>query len=165
MKRRDWGYREQKGCFLERPLPAFVKKRFERMSSSSSSKHRKNAFTLSEALLAFLVGMICVSLLSVQTRVLSSSLRIRDDSQEQFAILQLRELCSLSWKASVSNGQLHLQWADKAETVALDQRRLVKKPGYEIFMENIDSAVFTEHQGIIELEVMYENHKKTWQIQ
>lgn len=135
------------------------------MSSLSSSNGSKNGFTLSEALLAFLICMICVSLLSAQTRVLSSSLRIRDDSQEQFAILQLRELCSLSWKASVSHGQLHLQWADKTETVALDQRRLVKTPGYEIFMENIDTAVFKEHKGKIELEVMYENHKKTWQIQ
>lgn len=123
-----------------------------------------NAFTLGEVLLALMVCVLCASLMSAQTSVLKKALELREDSQEQFAIVQLREMSAAARRVTVQGEKLILETPKKTERVEFDQHRLVKRDGYMILMEQIDSARFYAENESIYLEVQYGSKRHVWQI-
>ncbi len=141
-----------------------VERRRNTLTCLLNKGDRTNGFSLAEALLALLITAMAASLITMQTGILSSGLSLHEDSQEQFAILQLRELAAASRNLHVENGVLELEHNGKHESISADRGRLVKKPGYEIFMEEIDWAVFRQEKGVIVLEYSSHGQTQTWQI-
>ncbi|WP_323088430.1 prepilin-type N-terminal cleavage/methylation domain-containing protein [Allobaculum sp. JKK-2023] len=123
-----------------------------------------NGFTMIEALMALLIASIFASILFVQVRTAHQALHLPLDDQEQFAILQIREMVSLSKIAQVQNDQLILEEHERQETLQLDKNRLVKKPGYEILMEHIDAIEFFTQNGKLYLRYSKQGHVKEFQI-
>lgn len=130
----------------------------------ASLQSQFNAFTLGEVLLALMVCVLCASLMSMQTGVLKRALELREDSQEQFAIVQIREMSAIARTVNVQAEKLILETPEKTERIEFDQHRLVKKSGYMILMEQIDGASFYTDNGSIYLEVQYGSKRHIWQI-
>lgn len=101
-----------------------------------------SGFTLLETLLA----LFCISLSMlilvpcVQTmKRYSYDQRIGDD---HIAIRQLQLMLAQAYTFSLMSDSLAFQYRGDEYTLEYDRNRLVKRPGYEIFLEDIDSVTF-----------------------
>lgn len=128
------------------------------------SKQNKNGFTLVELLIGMILATIIASICMLQAGVLVKGIQVKPDHQEQFAILQIRELVSLSSHASVRDRNLVLYENGEEEVLELDQNRLVKRPGYEILMENLEDVYFGQNGQKIYLVFTKNKRTKTFQI-
>lgn len=119
---------------------------------------------LAELLCALLCAMItfvlALLLLKAELKISES----RNDRQELFGILQLREQAACSNRRSVKDSQLVLETGRETWTLYFDGSRLVKTPGYEIFLENLDSAAFESDEGHIDLIFEMQNREYRYQI-
>lgn len=103
---------------------------------------RRNGFTLIEALLALFITSL-VSLLGCM--LVSCALHFAHmdiDTQNQFAILQLRRELSVASEVKVEDEQLEYILNHEKFRLYFDKHRIVKSPGYEIYMEQIDLGYF-----------------------
>lgn len=129
----------------------------------NGKKQRANGFSLAEALLSLAVSsLVCLLLVMI----LSSSLRFwraSDQRQIQIAVLQLRSLAAEVSDLYVQDEVLVLDASDPS-VISFHNRRLVKKPGYEILMEDIDDALFFQDGRSVWLQIERKGETKTWQI-
>lgn len=112
---------------------------------------KRNGFTLIEALLAFFITSL-VSLLGcmlIQVALRFSHMDI--DTQNQLAILQLRRELSIASQVQIESGNLEYILNHEKMVLYFDKNRIVKSPGYEIFIEQIDEAYFQKKEGGIYL--------------
>lgn len=114
-------------------------------------KLRKNGFTMMEALLSLLVSLLVSSLVCMVLSVFSHLLQMERFSQDQFAVLQLRQLCSLA-SVSLEQDWLVLEINHEKMEISYHNHRLVKREGYEILLEDIDYAHFSQEGNSIFLE-------------
>lgn len=128
------------------------------------NKPTKNGFTLVEVLIAMILAAIIASICMLQVGVLVKGVQVKPDHQEQFAILQIRELVSLSAHAFVRDRNLVLVENGEEEVLELDQNRLVKRPGYEILMENLEDVYFEQKEQKLYLVFTKNKRTKTFQI-
>lgn len=128
------------------------------------NKPTKNGFTLAEALISMILAAIIASICMLQAGVLVKGIQVKPDHQEQFAILQIRELVSLSAHAFVRDRNLVLVDNGEEEVLELDQNRLVKRPGYEILMENLEDVYFEQKEQKLYLVFIKNKRTKTFQI-
>ena len=135
-----------------------------RASTRLVTCQKPNGFTISELLLSLLVGIFITSLCALQSKTMLNALRLQGDDQEQFSVLQIRELVALSKSAWVQNGTLYLEYQGKEEMLTQDKNRLVKKPGYEIFLENIEKVYFEQTDQAIELVWIQQAKTKRFQV-
>ena len=131
---------------------------------NEQNKRIKNGFTLVELLLGMILATIIASICMLQAGVLVKGIQVKPDHQEQFAILQIRELVSLSAHASVRDHDLVLYENGEEEILEFDQNRLVKRPGYEIFMENLEDVYFEQKYQKLDLVFTKNKRTKTFQI-
>ena len=126
-------------------------------------KSKRNGFTLIETLLALLicsvVSLLCVCLIQTSYKLFS----ITSIHQHQLAILQIRQICSLSNNINVSDGNLSMLYQRKIITISYKNNRLVQEDGYVIWMDDLDSAVFYKIDEDIYLE--WEAYGKAYQAQ
>lgn len=103
---------------------------------------KNNGFTLVEALVALmasgLVAICFVLVLQACVRMVNQDI----DHQEQFSILQLRQISALSDHCKVENEWMVCSYMKSDIAIGFNANRLVKIDGYEIFMEDIDYAGF-----------------------
>ena len=113
---------------------------------------RINGFTLVEALVALmasgLVAVCFVLVLEACVHMVNQDV----DHQEQFSILQLRQIAALSDHCKVENEWMVCSYMKSDIAVGFDANRLVKIDGYEIFMEDIDYAGFYDQDDHIYLK-------------
>lgn len=128
------------------------------------NKPAQNGFTLVEVLIAMILAAIIASICMLQAGVLVKGVQVKPDHQEQFAILQIRELVSLSAHAFVRDRNLVLVENGEEEVLELDQNRLVKRPGYEILMENLEDVYFEQKEQKLYLVFTKNKRTKTFQI-
>lgn len=126
-------------------------------------KSKRNGFTLIEALLGLLItGMIaslCCMLIAIELKFVYMDV----DVQNQFAILQLRQLLSLSESIEVKEDELVFIQNHEKIRLYFDAGRIVRSPGYEIFMEGVDHVLFYEKENCY--FVSYSKSKKTYTFQ
>lgn len=126
-------------------------------------KSKKNGFTLIEALLSLMVSLLVSSMVCMIFSVVLHILQINRTTQDQFAILQLRELCALS-DCSVEEDQLKIELNHEEFFVLYDRHRLVKEKGYEILLEGIDDAYFIDDGGMIYLRYEKNDQRFSFEI-
>ena len=116
-------------------------------------KSRPNGFLLIESLLALLVSSV-VSLLVIAFLQMSVVfIQIKDTSQTEFAILQLRQELALCQSVVVCDNELHVIMNHEEKIYKFDSQRLIKTPGYEIFIEGIQKGKFYEENQKIYIEI------------
>lgn len=126
------------------------------------SKH--NGFTLLETLLGLMISTLlaglCVLILSLD----ASLIRLETHRQEQVAILQIRQILAMAETMEIQEGTLVYLFNHQQASLCFEKGRLVKKEGYEIFMEGVEDGHFEEANEHIYLEYTKKNQRFRFQI-
>lgn len=122
-----------------------------------------NGFTMIEALIALFISLIVSFCAVIYLRTCVLFINYRPNHQDQFAILQLRQIVAVSKDREVKERTLYMIYEHEEIRIEFDRNRLVKRDGYEILMENIEYAEFFEEDGKIYLR--YQKDKKTFSVQ
>ena len=122
-----------------------------------------NGFTMIEALIALFISLIVSFCAVIYLRTCVLFINYRPNHQDQFAILQLRQIAAVSKDREVKESTLYMIYEHEEIRIEFDRNRLVKRDGYEILMENIEYAEFFEEDGKIYLR--YQKDKKTFSVQ
>lgn len=107
-------------------------------------KLKRNGFTMIEALFGLLTTGIVAFLCMILMQCYITFIYLDLNKQNQFAILQLRQVLSVAESMKVKNNSLTCILNHEEFEFYYDRNRLVASPGYEIWMENIDEAYFTK---------------------
>ena len=125
----------------------FINKKIE----SWMKKSTKNGFTLIESLISLMICSI-VSLIGViYIQTCMNVVSMKPLHQNQLAILQLRQIASLSHDIHVENNALVMIYEHEEIRWVQDGNRLVQRDGYEIWMEGIEDVSFQENEDEIYL--------------
>ena len=122
-----------------------------------------NGFTMIEALIALFISLIVSFCAVTYLRTCVLFINYRPNHQDQFAILQLRQIAAVSKDREVKERTLYMIYEHEEIRIEFDRNRLVKRDGYEILMENIEYAEFFEEDEKIYLR--YQKDKKTFSVQ
>lgn len=105
-------------------------------------KLKRNGFTLIEALLALFITSFVSLLGCMLMRCALHFAHMDVDTQNQFAVLQLRRELAQSNDLKIESDCLSYILNHEKKVLYFDKHRIVKSPGYEIYMEQIDEAIF-----------------------
>ena len=122
-----------------------------------------NGFTMIEALIALFISLIVSFCAVIYLRTCVLFINYRPNHQDQFAILQLRQIAAVSKDREVKERTLYMIYEHEEIRIEFDRNRLVKRDGYEILMENIEYAEFFKEDEKIYLR--YQKDKKTFSVQ
>ncbi len=104
-------------------------------------------FTLIESLIAFtcvLIGMLlCGPIISSFAYMQKPSYL----SEDRLAVYQLRLLLAQSNHLTLDTRELSFIYQKKPQRLQYDRNRLVRKEGYEIFMQNVDDVYFEQKEN------------------
>lgn len=116
-----------------------------------------------EALIALFISLIVSFCAVVYLRTCVLFINYRPNHQDQFAILQLRQIAAVSKNREVREKSLYMIYEHEEIRIEFDRNRLVKRDGYEILMENIDNAEFVEEDEKVYLR--YQKGQKKYAVQ
>ncbi len=128
-----------------------------------TKKSIPNGFTMIEALIALFITLIVSFCAVIYLRTCVIFINYRPNHQDQFAILQLRQIVAVSKDKEVKEKALYMIYEHDQIRIEFDRNRLVKRDGYEILIENIEYAEFIEEDEKIYLR--YQKDKKTYSVQ
>lgn len=104
---------------------------------------RKNeGFTLVEVLVALLCVSFSTLLLTQCMLLLRSQSMSRYESEDRIAIDQLRILCMQGDQYQLQNSTFLFRYHGEPTWLEYHNRRLVRRDGYQIFLQDIDAATF-----------------------
>lgn len=126
-------------------------------------RYKKNGFTLIESLLGLMVSLIVSFLVMMLISTCQHLISLDTYQQDQFAILQIRQLVSLASEQEVKDGVLYLIINHEEYEMGMDENRLVRREGYEIYLENVDDVYFEQEEDSIYL--LYHKEKKSYRFQ
>lgn len=108
----------------------------------------KQGFTLIEVLLVLLLVPL---ILSLSLGILRLFIYDSNPEDKQFEVfkLQYRYLKQTVGQFSVSDDRIHYMFDGQAYSLQFDAGRLVKKPGYEILLFDVEAL--EEHQGCLSI--------------
>ncbi len=123
------------------------------------SRINSNGFTLIETLLAFVICVFIVSL--VPTIIISvHPNRINSDIYEDIAIAS-SQISQYLFNEVVSIEDNEIVYKDEDEkeyTISLDKDRVVKTPGYQIFLYNVSDVAFEYIENCIYMTITRYDH-------
>ena len=123
----------------------------------------KNGFTMIDALLSLLVFSIVTLCMLVFLQISLKMLNMDMLQQEQMAVIQLREILSLSKAIDVQSHELTMNYKHESIWIGQDKDRLVKKEGYEILMEGVKNVAFYKRDE--EIFLSYSKAEKEYNVQ
>lgn len=123
----------------------------------------KNGFTMIDALLSLLVFSIVTLCMLVFLQTSLKMLNMDMLQQEQMAVIQLREILSLSKAIDVQSHELTMNYKHESIWIGQDKDRLVKKEGYEILMEGVKNVEFYQQEE--EIFLSYSKAEREYNVQ
>lgn len=123
----------------------------------------KNGFTMIDALLSLLVFSTVTLCMLVFLQTSLKMLNMDMLQQEQMAVIQLREILSLSKAIEVQSHELTMNYKHESIWIGQDKDRLVKKEGYEILMEGVKNVAFYKRDE--EIFLSYSKAEKEYNVQ
>lgn len=109
----------------------------------------KKGFTLIEMMVGLVFsGMLMILLLTTLRLTLNSKESIEMVDQNIIGIIQLQHEMNFASNVSYENQQLCYNRLERDFCLVVDKQRLVKLPGYEIFLIDFDSLSITLDKNI-----------------
>lgn len=127
------------------------------------SKLKRNGFTMIEALFGLMTTGIVAFLCMILMQCFLTFTHLDLNKQNQFAILQLRQVLSVADSIKTDTNSLTCILNHEEVEFYFDRNRLVQSPGYEIWMENIDEAYFIKEEDGFYL--FYRQDNKTYKFE
>lgn len=115
--------------------------------SSMSLYRRQNGFTMIEMLLTLLVVSLCSVLLTYLIRFVQPERINAFVAEDKTAILQLQLLMAQAKEYEVTAKEIHALYHGEWISIEIDFDRVVRRPGYEIFLQEVEDAYFYEEKG------------------
>lgn len=116
------------------------------MMKGSKKAMNVKGFTLIEVLIAFtcvfIAMLLCVPIISSIAFMQKPSYL----SEDRLAIYQLRLMLAQSNDISIKDDTLYFTYQKKPQILQFDRNRLVRKEGYEIFMQSVDDLYFEQRE-------------------
>lgn len=110
------------------------------------SIRNNSGFTLVEMLVAFSCVAVSCSLLMPLVSTLQRLQRPVYYTEDRLAIYQLRFLLAQSSELSLQEQTLSFTYQKKKQTLEYDRRRLFRRSGYEIFLQDVDALQFQKRR-------------------
>lgn len=123
---------------------------------------KKQGYTLIEMLIGLQLAVILVMLASAMLYNARKMIRQNYQNEDFMALYQIRLLLVQSTQFSLIDDNLHFSYGGETHYLTFHNHRLVKRDGYEIYMQNLDDLWFEEKEGCYFLNYEREQeHKKT----
>lgn len=124
-------------------------------------KRPQAGFTMIEMLLTLMIVSLCTLLFSRIAHILAS-VEIKDSrSEDEIAVLQLQLLFAQGSNYSVNGSECYLRYHGEDIVFEWMDHRLVKRPGYEVILQDVDAIVFEESNRCVSLAWQRGNRYET----
>lgn len=122
---------------------------------------KRNGFTLASMLLSLSIYMLIIYSFSAIYNGLG---QIVLDNQDDlyYAIISLSHEVNMASSVSCEQDVLTLFYPQKTYTYSLHNNRLVKQPGFDIYLHHIDDVAFFHDEKYVYLEVTRDDQKATY---
>lgn len=101
-----------------------------------------DGFTLIETILALFCVMISLVMLTPCIQALKTMSQDFRNNDDRVAVYQLRCMLAQADTFTLENDKLSFFYRGQTTRLEFDRNRLVRRDGYEIFLENIDDVTF-----------------------
>ncbi|MEF2781767.1 MAG: prepilin-type N-terminal cleavage/methylation domain-containing protein [Clostridium sp.] len=118
-------------------------------------------FTLSEVLIALTCVLIAILLCMPIISSIAYMQKPSYLSEDRLAIYQLRLLLSQSNDISIKDESLYFLYQKEPQVLQYNRNRLVRKKGYEIFMQSVDDLYFEQREECFYVVWQREKKQKT----
>lgn len=118
-------------------------------------------FTLIEVLIAFTCVLIAILLCMPIISSIAYMQKPSYLSEDRLAIYQLRLLLSQSNDISIKDESLYFLYQKEPQVLQYNRNRLVRKKGYEIFMQSVDDLYFEQREECFYVVWQREKKQKT----
>lgn len=118
-------------------------------------------FTLSEVLIALTCVLIAILLCMPIISSIAYMQKPSYLSEDRLAIYQLRLLLAQSNDISIKDESLYFLYQKEPQVLQYDRNRLVRKKGYEIFMQSVDDLYFEQREECFYVVWQREKKQKT----
>ncbi|MEJ8736083.1 prepilin-type N-terminal cleavage/methylation domain-containing protein [Erysipelotrichaceae bacterium HCN-30851] len=118
-------------------------------------------FTLIEVLIAFTCVLIAILLCMPIISSIAYMQKPSYLSEDRIAIYQLRLLLAQSNDISIKDESLYFLYQKEPQVLQYDRNRLVRKKGYEIFMQSVDDLYFEQREECFYVVWQREKKQKT----
>ncbi len=118
-------------------------------------------FTLIEVLIAFTCVLIAILLCMPIISSIAYMQKPSYLSEDRLAIYQLRLLLAQSNDISIKDESLYFLYQKEPQVLQYDRNRLVRKKGYEIFMQSVDDLYFEQREECFYVVWQREKKQKT----
>ena len=121
----------------------------------------KNGFSLIESILSLFIVTLSFSLLYCVFPLLSTVSQYDVSIEEELALSKLRETILYASDIEFSESELFFYSMEKQMTLVLEKNRIVRKDGYLIYMDGLESSRFIKKGKCIYLKYERKNiHKE-----
>ncbi|MCD8027841.1 MAG: hypothetical protein LUF02_04080 [Erysipelotrichaceae bacterium] len=98
-------------------------------------------------------------------RIMSHTYNVQDYNEDLYiAAKQVSQYTLGTYCVSLSDNYTYIDYDEQENTLILDNGRLVKKPGFEILLSNIDNLSFSNNNEMIYMTVERDNKEYTFLI-
>ena len=123
--------------------------------------HYRRGFISFRAIVALLITLSILPL-SVYALTYSSHLKFNyDEINDEIALLQLRRILLIVYDVKNNGYSLEFIYHNNNYTLSLINNRLVLEPGYQMFLDKVDSIEFYEEGNSIYIKYEKNNYEYT----
>ena len=119
----------------------------------------RKGFALVEVLVAVLTVCICIPIMVSVISLMRTSLKDRTSLQDQIALVQLRRYLAVAYDIELLPSSLTFQRQHEEMRLRLVNQNLIIQPGTQIFLMDIESAMFYLENDSVILRYVRENQE------
>ena len=120
---------------------------------------KRRGFALIEILICILTGCICIPITVQVLSIVRSVLKDKTPLQDQIALVQLRHYLAVAYDIELEPTTISFQRQQEEMRLRLVNQDLIIQPGTQIFLMNIENAMFYLEKDSVILRYVRDNHE------
>lgn len=117
-----------------------------------TSMNQRKGMTLIEILLSFSIFSFSIALFSILLRIMLAWYHLPTYAEDTNAIFQLQLMFAQATDFQVLQDNLVMNYHGKLTTLSYKNKKLIKSPGYEVLLQEIDFLNFTKDRNCIHIQ-------------
>ena len=119
----------------------------------------RRGFALIEILICILIVCICIPITVQVLSIVRSVLKDKTPLQDQIALVQLRHYLAVAYDIELEPTTISFQRQQEEMRLRLVNQDLIIQPGTQIFLMNIENAMFYLEKDSVILRYVRDNHE------
>ena len=120
---------------------------------------KRRGFALIEILICILTVCICIPITVQVLSIVRSVLKDKTPLQDQIALVQLRHYLAVAYDIKLEPTTISFQRQQEEMRLRLVNQDLIIQPGTQIFLMNIENAMFYLEKDSVILRYVRDNHE------